>query len=70
MQKNVPVSFIENDYDISEFDEVQVPQHIDWRDMIKFIISTPCIPGKDMNIADLAGTCNHIGRGDVQRSFL
>ena len=23
--------------------------------MIKFIISTPCIPGKDMNIADLRG---------------
>ena len=27
--KKRPVSFYENDYDISEFDEIQVPQHIE-----------------------------------------
>ena len=31
--------------------------------MTKFIISTPCIPGKDMNIADLAGRAIISGEG-------
>ena len=53
--KKRPVSFYENDYDISEFDEVQVPQHIELAGYDKIHYINTMYPWEDMNIADLRG---------------
>ena len=55
MQKKRPVSFYENGYDISGFDEIQVPQHIELAGYDKIHYINTMYPGKDMNIADLRG---------------
>ena len=53
--KKRPVSFYENGYDISGFDEIQVPQHIELAGYDKIHYINTMYPGKDMNIADLRG---------------
>ena len=55
MQKKRPVSFYENDYDISEFDEIQVQQHIELAGYDKIHYINTMYPWEDMNIADLRG---------------
>ena len=61
--KKRPVSFYENDYDISEFDEVQVPQHIELAGYDKIHYINTMYPWEGHEYRRPAGTCNHIGEG-------
>ena len=45
--KSRPVNFYEETFDASGFDKIMVPGHIELADMIKSVISTPCIRGKE-----------------------
>ena len=61
--KKRPVSFYENGYDISGFDEIQVPQHIELAgyDIIHYI--NTMYPWEGHEYRRPAGTCNHTGEG-------
>lgn len=61
--KKRPVSFYENDYDISEFDEIQVPQHIELAGYDKIHYINTMYPWEGHEYRRPAGTCNHIGEG-------
>ena len=45
--KSRPVNFYEETFDASGFDKIMVPDILNWLDMIKSVISTPCIRGKE-----------------------
>lgn len=61
--KKRPVSFYENGYDISEFDEIQVPQHIELAGYDKIHYINTMYPWEGHEYRRPAGTCNHIGEG-------
>lgn len=61
--KKRPVSFYENDYDISEFDEIQVPQHIELAGYDKIHYINTMYPWEGHEYRRPAGTCNHTGEG-------
>ena len=61
--KKRPVSFYENGYDISGFDEIQVPQHIELAGYDKIHYINTMYPWEGHEYRRPAGTCNHIGEG-------
>ena len=61
--KKRPVSFYENGYDISGFDEIQVPQHIELAGYDKIHYINTMYPWEGHEYHRPAGTCNHIGEG-------
>ena len=53
--KNVmerPVDFYKETFDASGFDKIMVPDILNWLDMIKYVISTLCIRGKEKSTTE------------------
>ena len=68
--KKRPVSFYENGYDISEFDEIQVPQHIELAGYDKIHYINTMYPWEGHEYRRPAGTCNHIGEGMFSEALI